>query len=209
MVRAGGLNPGDALDFLDDHEAAPTYWGRRWQIARSQVRRVLAEAAIEDPGYFAGKVTVELGPGPVGFPDACPARVSIGVDPLARRYAEHGLMLPDTPAVYLTATAEQIPLLSDTADVVLARNTLDFVDAPDRALRELRRILKPGGRLILLFDIDHVPSPSQPAALTLAGVKSALTGMTMTREHHWDEPFGHDGHRVVLVADLPPVSASA
>jgi SAM-dependent methyltransferase len=209
VVRAGGLNPGDALTFLDEDDAASTYWGRRWQIAHSQVRRVLAEAAIEDPTYFAGKVTVEVGPGPVGFPDACPARISIGVDPLAERYAEHGLMLTDTPAIYLAASAEAIPLLSANADVVLARNTLDFVDAPDRVLRELRRVLKPEGRLILLFDVDHAPSPSQPNRLTVDGVKSALAGMTMIREHHWDEPFGHDGHRVVLVAELPPLSGSS
>jgi SAM-dependent methyltransferase len=209
VVRAGGLRPVDALEFLDEDEIAPSYWGRRWQLARSQLRRVLQEAAIEDEGYFAGKVTVEVGPGPLGFPDACPSRVSIGVDPLAERYAAHGLLLSDSPAVYLSAGAEQIPLLSGTADVVLARNTLDYVDDPVQALRELRRILRPGGRLILLFDVDHVPSSSQPNALTLEAVKARLDGMNVTREHQWPEPFGRDGHRVVLVAELPlsaPVS---
>jgi hypothetical protein len=201
VIRDGGLRPSDALEFLDDDEVAPSYWGRRWQLAHSQVQRVLREAAIDDAGYLSDKVTVEVGPGPLGFPDACPSRVSIGVDPLAERYAEHGLLLPDSPAIYLAAGAEQIPLLSASADVALARNTLDYVDDPSQAVRELRRILRPTGKLILLFDVDHVPSASQPNALTVDRVSAALEGMTIIRQHHWEEPFGHDGHRVVLVAD--------
>jgi len=165
---------------------------------------VLREAAIDDAHYLSDKVTVEVGPGPVGFPDACPSRVSIGVDPLVERYAKHGLLLPDSPAIYVVAGAEQIPFLSASADLVLARNTLDFVDDPSQALGELRRILRPSGRLVLLFDVDHAPSGSQPNALTVDGVSAALEGMTITREHHWDEPFGHDGHRVILVADNAP-----
>jgi SAM-dependent methyltransferase len=208
-VQAGGLHPGDALTFLEDPGPAPTYVGRRWQLARSQVRRVLMEAAIDDPDYFADKVVVEVGPGPLGFPDACPACVSIGVDPLAERYAECGLLLGDSPAIYLTAGAESIPLLSAGVDVVLARDTLDYVDDPEQAVRELRRILRPGGRLILLFDVDHVPNPAQPNALTVELVRSWLDDMDIVREHAWPEPFGRDGHRVVLVADLPPALRSS
>lgn len=202
------MNPSDALAFLGDDRPAPTYIGRRWQLAHSQVQRVLAEAAIGDPGYFGGKVVVEVGPGPLGFPDACPARVSIGVDPLAERYAECGLLLGDSSAIYLTAGAESIPLLSASADVVLARDTLDYVDDPERAVRELRRILRPGGRLILLFDVDHTPNAMQPNAFTVESVRSLLDGMDIIREHVWDEPFGNDGRRVVLVADLPPALRS-
>jgi SAM-dependent methyltransferase len=209
VVQAGGLKPSDALTFLDTDEIARTYWGRRWQLARSQVQRVITEAGIDQADYFDGKVVAEVGSGPLGFPDACPARISIGVDPLAGRYADHGLLLPDSPAIYLSAGAENIPLLTSSVDVALARNTLDYVDDPDRAVRELGRILRPGGLLILLFDVDHVPSPTQPNALTVERVRSSLEDMTVIREHSWDEPFGHDGHRVVLVAEQPGSVRSA
>jgi SAM-dependent methyltransferase len=202
VIRAGGLNPGDALAYLADQEAAPTYAGRRWQLARSQVERLRQEAAIGDERFFEGKVVVDIGPGPVGFPDACPARVSIGVDPLAERYAEHGLLLPDSPAVYVNSGAEELPLLSAGADVVIARDTLDYVDDPRRCVAEFQRVLRPGGTLVLLFDVDHVPSQGQPNALTVAGIRSALQlDMTVIHQHEWDEPFGRDGHRVVLVAE--------
>lgn len=200
VIRAGGHRPGDALELLGEDKPAPDYLGRRWQQARAEVVRVTREAALDDVAFFAGKVVVDIGPGPLGFPDACPARVSIGVDPLARQYAAHGLLLPDSPAVYLSSGAEDVPLLTASADVVLARDSLDYVDDPERVMAEARRILRPGGMLILLFDVDSVPSPMEPNALTVARVRDGLAGMEVIREHHREEPFGHDGHSVVLVA---------
>ncbi len=205
VIRDGGLNPGDALELIGEH-AAPTYLGRRRQQARAEVVRVLREAAIEDPGFFDGKVVVDIGPGPLGFPDACPARVSIGVDPLAERYARHGLLLPGSPAVYLTTGAEQIPLLTHSVDVVVARNSLDYVDDPERVLAEVVRILAPDGTLIVLFDEGSVPSPGEPHTLTAERVRSALAELVVTREHRWDEPFGNDGARMVIVARRAPRS---
>ena len=203
VIRAGGHQPGDALQLLGEAEAAPDYLGRRWQQARAEVVRVTREADLGDIGFFAGKVVVDIGPGPLGFPDACPARISIGVDPLAARYAEHGLLLPDSPAVYLSAGAERMPLLTAGADVVLARDSLDYVEDPEAVIREARRILRPGGTLILLFDVDSVASPDKPQILTMARVRAGLSGMDIVREHHRDDPFAHDGHSVVVVARAP------
>jgi SAM-dependent methyltransferase len=203
VLRAGGHYPGDVLELLGEAEPAPDYLGRRWQQARAEVVRVAREGDLGNPGFFTGTVVVDIGPGPLGFPDACPARVSIGVDPLAAQYAAHGLLLPDSPAVYLSAGAERMPLVAASADVVLARDSLDYVDDPEQVLREARRILRPGGSLILLFDVDSVPSPGEPHALTVARVRAGLTGMELVREHHREQPFGHDGHSVVLVARAP------
>ena len=163
VLRAGGFNPGDAADFLDGEQPADTYEGRRWQQARAEVRRVLREAAIEDERFFDGKVVLDIGPGPLGFPDACPARVSIGVEPLAERYREHGLLLEGSDAVYLSVGAERIPLVSGSVDVVVARNSLDHVDDPDAVLREAQRLLRPGGTLILNFDVGHAPTAHRAA----------------------------------------------
>ncbi|HEX6459978.1 MAG TPA: hypothetical protein VF032_13760, partial [Thermoleophilaceae bacterium] len=88
IIHDGGFNPGDVQEFLDPGEpTADTYEGRRRQIARAEVRRVLREAQIPDPAFFQGKTVVDIGPGPLGFPDACDAAVSIGVEPLAERFA--------------------------------------------------------------------------------------------------------------------------
>jgi ubiquinone/menaquinone biosynthesis C-methylase UbiE len=224
VIRAGGFNPGDALAFLDHEDVEPTYLGRRWQQARAEVRRVLREAAIDDARFFDGKVVVDVGPGPrvglggralapaaspdLGFPDACSARVSIGVDPLAERFAEHGLLIPNSSAVYLSTGAEHIPLVRESVDVVLARNSLDHVDDPEQVLEEGRRILRPGGTLILHFDVEHRPTPTEPHTLTAERVRSALGGMTVVHEHESGGSFGREGHSVVLVAEKPDLATS-
>jgi len=93
--------------------------------------------------------------------------------------------------------------VSASADVVLARNSLDYVESPERVLREARRILRPGGTLIALFDVDSVPTPREPHRLTVTRIRAALADMTVVREHHWDHPFATDGHRAIIVAQVP------
>jgi SAM-dependent methyltransferase len=203
VLRAGGFNPGDAPDFLDGEPVADSYEGRRWQQARAEVRRVLREARIEEARFFDGKVVLDVGPGPLGFPDACPARLSIGVEPLAERYREHGLLLEDSPAVYLSVGAESVPLVSHCVDVVVARNSLDHVDDPAAVLGEVQRLLRPGGTLILNFDAGHAPTATEPHALTSEQVRDALRDMTIVHEATLDQPHGHAGDAVVVVARKP------
>jgi SAM-dependent methyltransferase len=204
VLEAGGFNPGDAPAFLDGEDTAPTYEGRRWQQARAEVRRVLSEAGIEDQHFFDGKVVVDIGPGPLGFPDACPARVSIGVEPLAELYREHGLLLEGSDAIYLSVGAESIPLVSGCVDVIVARNSLDHVDDPQAVLAEAQRLLRPGGTLILNFDVGHAPTATEPHALKPELVRGALGEMTIDREQAAAHPHGGQGEIVVIVARREP-----
>lgn len=199
VIRAGGFHPGDALDLLDEEQPAETYEGRRWQQARAEVRRVLAEARIDDPHFFDDKVVVDIGPGPLGFPDAVPAKLSIGVEPLADRYREHGLLIEHSTAEYLSIGAEHIPLETNTVDVVVARNSLDHVDDPDAVLAEIQRLLKPGGALILNFDAGHEPTATEPHTLTRERIATALHQMTIVSEEVLAVAHG-GGETVLLVA---------
>lgn len=205
-VRAGGWFPGDVGDFIEDDAPAADYWDRRRQIARAEVVRVLREAAIEDRSFFDGKVVLDIGPGVLGFPDACPARVSFGVDPLAQRYRDHGLLI-DSDAIYLSQGAERIPIVSGTVDVVLARNSLDHVDDPAAVVAEARRLLRPGGTLILNFDVGTTPTATEPHVLTEEQVLGWLDGMRVVHHTADGSPHGEQGHAVVLVASTRPDAA--
>jgi len=55
------------------------------------------------------------------------------------------------------ASAEAIPLPDDSFDVVLCQMSLQFMPGRLSALREMRRVLEPGGRLVL-----NVPGPTPP-----------------------------------------------
>lgn len=202
-LRAGGLFGARVLELCGDDEAAATYVGRRWQQARAEVRRVLEEAEIEDSAFFDDKVVVDIGPGPVGFPDACPARTSIAIEPLAPRLAANGLLLDGSAAIYLAVHAEGIPLLDASVDVVNARNSLDHVEDPAGAIAEVRRILRAGGTLILNVDVDHGATPTEPHSFTTDDVRALVSGFEVERERALADPHGHEGHALVIVARKP------
>ncbi|MEZ5774129.1 MAG: class I SAM-dependent methyltransferase [Hyphomicrobiaceae bacterium] len=50
---------------------------------------------------------------------------------------------------------EHLPLPSETADVVTVHQVLHFLDEPGRALAEAGRVLKPGGRLLVVDFAPH------------------------------------------------------
>src|SRR4051812_31457444 len=52
-IRRGDYYPADVFDFIDEPHA-DSYPGRRDQIARAEVVRVLREAGIDDPQFFDG-----------------------------------------------------------------------------------------------------------------------------------------------------------
>ncbi len=64
-------------------------------------------------------------------------------------------------ATLLRAPAEDLPFDDDTFDVAVSTLVLCTVDDQPRALRQLRRVLKPGGRLLF---IEHVRSEEQRLA---------------------------------------------
>jgi SAM-dependent methyltransferase len=209
IVRAGGFNPGDVPAFIPGEEVAEDYDGRRWQIARAEVRRVAAEAGADADELFGDRVVVDVGPGALGFPDACPARVSIGVDPLADRFRAAGLLL-ESDAVYLAVGAEAIPLVADSVDVVVARNSLDHVTTPRRAIGEMRRILRPGGVLILSVDVDHPATATEPHSFALGDVRELVRPLEVEREELRDDAHGGGGgRRVVVVARRAPARQPA
>lgn len=102
---------------------------------------------------------VEVGPGPgLNFPYYPEAVESLTLaepedamaDKLERRFAESG-----RAGRVVRAPAEDLPLGDDVADFVVATFVLCTVDDPEQALREIARVLKPGGRFVFM---EHVRS---------------------------------------------------
>jgi ubiquinone/menaquinone biosynthesis C-methylase UbiE len=103
----------------------------------------------------ASGVVLEIGIGPgLNLPLYDPARVEcvIGVDPgsdfLRIGSARHATS--PVPLKIIKAPAEALPLSDASIDTAVVTYTLCSVEDPMRVLAELRRILKPTGRVLFL-----------------------------------------------------------
>jgi ubiquinone/menaquinone biosynthesis C-methylase UbiE len=57
----------------------------------------------------------------------------------------------DSPGlIFQVANAEELPFEDASFDVVHSKDSLHHMDAPERALQEYRRVLKPGGTSLIL-----------------------------------------------------------
>ena len=84
----------------------------------------------------------------------------IGLEPSEelQNLAEDMLTHADFPSEMLTGSAEDIPLESNTFDTVVMTWTLCSVTDPVLALSEIKRVIKPGGKVIFA---EHGKSPDQ------------------------------------------------
>jgi len=88
---------------------------------------------------------IEIGVGSGRF--AAPLGVQVGVDP-------SGAMLAYATArgiEVVEGTAEDLPFQAGSFDHALVVTTICFVDSPAGMLAEARRVLRPGGRLVIGF----------------------------------------------------------
>jgi ubiquinone/menaquinone biosynthesis C-methylase UbiE len=104
---------------------------------------------------LADGTVLEIGFGPgLNLPLYDPARVTrvIGVDPSEGflRLGGRGRVSSPVPVSILQAPAEAIPLESASVDTAVITYTLCSVANPSQALQEVRRVLKPAGRVLFL-----------------------------------------------------------
>lgn len=85
----------------------------------------------------------------------------VGVDPCAPLLARAAARLRVVPVELREAVAEALPFDAERFDTVVFTYTLCSVDDPAKALREARRVLRVGGRLLF---IEHGRSPDPAVA---------------------------------------------
>jgi len=97
---------------------------------------------------------IEVGSGAHGLIFYFGSNRGVGVDPLAVSY---GGLFPQWQkrAATVAAVGESLPFADRSFDVVLCDNVVDHAESPSRIVRELARILKPGGLLYFTVNVHH------------------------------------------------------
>ncbi len=140
--RRGGL-PDTALDDLERYYSP----GRTWQSLALGIAAFLKLGDVLDVGSGDGAAAASLAP-------YC--RSLTCVDTSARLIDSARERL----AKFLHAKAEvadvhALPFADASFDAVLMFHTLTYAEAPERALAECARVLRPGGQLVLLCLNEH------------------------------------------------------
>lgn len=139
-------------------------WGRAFALGydfffaraeRAGVRELRRRALAGAAGS-----TLEIGAGTGLNHDLYPAAVSEltltePFEPMARQLRDKAARLTP-PATVVEAPAEALPFADASFDTVALTLVLCTVPEPDRALMEIARVLKPGGRFLFL---EHVRAP--------------------------------------------------
>lgn len=97
---------------------------------------------------------IEVGSGAHGLIFFFGSTRGIGIDPLAVSY---GSLFPrwQRCAQTIAAAGESLPFSDQSFDVVLCDNVVDHAESPLKIVRELARVLVPGGLLYFTVNIHH------------------------------------------------------
>lgn len=131
-----------------------------WLGERAGVRALRAEVLANARGD-----TVEIGGGTglnlPHYPDAVEELTVVEPDPAMRTRFERRERRRGVRARLIGAPAERLPFADGSVDTVVSTFVLCTVDAPDLALQEIARVLRPDGQLLF---IEHVRSDSPTLA---------------------------------------------
>ncbi|MDQ1374436.1 MAG: hypothetical protein QOJ09_1774 [Actinomycetota bacterium] len=152
-----------------------------------------------DDDFFAGRRMLDIGCGPRGSLEwATQAAERVGLDPLVPQYRRLGI---DRHAMrYVASGAEEMPFPDGHFDIVSSLNSLDHVDDLDRTVAEIVRVLKPGGTFLLITDVNHDPTPTEPITFSWDVVDLFAPSLVVTEQQHFEKP-GEGVYQSVAVGE--------
>lgn len=107
---------------------------------------------------FENKTLVDIGSGPIGILTKLKSEEKIAVDPLE-------LDSIDSSITRIKSPGEEIPLPNEKADIVFIYNVLQHVISPEKVLDEGYRLLKKGGTIYVLEQLNLPTNELHPHSL--------------------------------------------
>lgn len=127
-------------------------WSRIWNVARFTNGSIYRAALRQLDERHLRVLDVGCGTGLMSAKLAATGRKVCGVD-LSAGMVERARRRGDAAVEFIQGDAEKLPVESDAFDAVVNLISFHHYPNPSRALSEFRRVLRPGGRLVLIaFD---------------------------------------------------------
>ena len=151
------------------YDRAAGAYDRRWAGYVRETLGLLADHAAIGPGERVLDVGCGTGAFARRLVDANPAQSVTGADVSAGMLAEARRKLGDAPNVrFVEARAEALPFPDGAFEVVVSASALHYARRPGAALAEIARVLRPGGRAVVLdWDRSRWTMAAMDAALRL------------------------------------------
>lgn len=140
------------------------------KITRTRLRAFLEKHATDAR-------VLDVGAGGTDYPSIFPNRVTVDIDP-----ARH----PD-----IVADAEHLPFEDSSFEVVLCTEVFEHLKHPEQVVREFRRVLAPGGTLLLTtrFIFPVHDAPHDYFRFTAYGLRFLFEGWNITEIHNETDVF--------------------
>jgi SAM-dependent methyltransferase len=200
-----GSDPKNAVRRYFDGDALGYWRAYSGSDARGEIfrgRRRLALALCREP---LGRV-LDVGSGPGVFTEALLERraecwlVDLSLGMLSTGYARLAANGKACRVRCEVADVEVLPFRSGVFDTVLCVGVLQYLAAPPTALKELARVTRPGGQVIVSF-------PNRRSPLNVVH-RAAVAGLRLTRATlcHLGLEVHPQGSRLTFREDIPNVS---
>lgn len=139
-----------------------------------QERKYLNDLMLKS-GVFKGKKILDIGSGPHPSGVCFKGANLYCLDPLLPTYLEIGFPIYYYPKVkFIYGHSEQIPFPNNFFDVVISVNAIDHVDDFKKTSREIRRVLKKGGKIRMHIHY-HKKTATEPIELNDKVVSSVYS----------------------------------
>jgi ubiquinone/menaquinone biosynthesis C-methylase UbiE len=136
--------------------------------------------------FYNNKRVLDIGCGPRGSLEwADNTQQRIGLDPLAKSYRELGI--DSQKMLYVAGAAENIPFPDDYFEIVTSFNSLDHVDNIDKTIEEIIRVIKPGGMFLLITDVNHQPTATEPVSFSWDIIHKFMPRLKMLEKKHYEK----------------------
>ena len=133
-------------------DALRTVFGDDLLRARATATLVPKQLRVADIGTGTGILALELAE--LGLDVVALDRSDAMLDTAREKWAAAKSMAPGT-IEFRDGDAHALPLEDESVDAAFGHMVLHSLESPDRAIREMARIVRPGGRIVLVDFLPH------------------------------------------------------